>query len=412
MGRPMVSCVSAAGLTVRAFDVDARQLEGLGLVAVPTAQEAVREADVVVLMVATAAQCEEALFGELGMKTALRKGSVVMVMATVGPQAVERWSERLSEHGIDLVDAPVSGGVSKAATGELLTMVAGSRSAVSKVQPVLDAVSRSTAVISNHAGDGQRMKLVNQLLCGVHIAAAAEALAFAEALGIDAQSAWEVVRLGAAASFMLEDRGPRMLAGTFDDVRSAVEIFVKDMRLVTGAAQSSTYPAPLASAAEQVYLAANRAGLGRLDDSSIISVARRRASLQPTAQAQVSVRNGRAAVEFYKAAFGAVEAYRFGGTDDHEDVVAQLAVGGSFFWVEDESPAHGNFSPETVGGATTRMLLVVDDPTTVQRQAVAAGAAEVSAVGEEHGWLLGRIDDPFGHRWEIGKPLGLWPPAS
>src|SRR5580658_9684786 len=128
MGRPMVSCVSAAGLPVRAFDVDARQLEGLGLVAVPTAAEAAREADVVVLMVATAAQCEEALFGEQGMKPALRKGSVVMVMATVGPQAVERWSERLSEHGIDLVDAPVSGGVSKAATGELLTMVAGTAS--------------------------------------------------------------------------------------------------------------------------------------------------------------------------------------------------------------------------------------------------------------------------------------------
>jgi PhnB protein len=131
---------------------------------------------------------------------------------------------------------------------------------------------------------------------------------------------------------------------------------------------------------------------------------------QPTVQAQLSVRNGRAAVDFYKTAFGAVEVFRFGGTDDLEEVVAQLAVGNSLLWVEDESPPHGNFSPETVGGATVRMLLIVDDPESVLEQAVAAGAVEVSPVGQEHGWQLGRIDDPFGHRWEIGKPMTQWPP--
>src|ERR1700689_2921530 len=130
----------------------------------------------------------------------------------------------------------------------------------------------------------------------------------------------------------------------------------------------------------------------------------------PAVQAQLSVRNGRAAVEFYKAAFGAIEVYRFGGGDDLEEVVAQLAVGGSFFWVEDESPPHGNFSPESVGGTTTRMLLIVDDPSSTVAQAVAAGATEIDPVREEHGWWLGRIDDPCGHRWEIGKPIGEWPP--
>jgi PhnB protein len=133
---------------------------------------------------------------------------------------------------------------------------------------------------------------------------------------------------------------------------------------------------------------------------------------QPSVQAQLSVRDGRAAVGFYKAAFDAVEVYRFGGTDDLEEVVSQLAVGNSLFWVEDESPPHGNFSPETVGGATVRMLLVVDDPGSVFAQAVAAGASEISPVGEEHGWWLGRVDDPFGHRWEIGKPVNDWPPAD
>jgi PhnB protein len=93
-------------------------------------------------------------------------------------------------------------------------------------------------------------------------------------------------------------------------------------------------------------------------------------------------------------------------------VVSQLAVGPSSFWVADESPAHLNFSPESLGGSTTRMLLIVADPDAVVERAVAAGASEVRPVGEEHGWRLGRIVDPFGHHWEIGAPLIPWPPAA
>ena len=127
---------------------------------------------------------------------------------------------------------------------------------------------------------------------------------------------------------------------------------------------------------------------------------------------QLSVRRGRAAVEFYEAAFGAVEVYRVGGTDDHPDVVSQLRIGDASFWVSDESPPHANFSPESVGGGTVRMLLVVDDPDTAVERAEAAGATIIYPVGEHHGWRLGRIEDPFGHHWEIGKPLAPWPPAS
>ena len=128
--------------------------------------------------------------------------------------------------------------------------------------------------------------------------------------------------------------------------------------------------------------------------------------------AQLSVRRGREAVAFYVEAFGAREIYRVGGTDEHEPVVSQLSVGATSFWVADESPEHLNFSPETLNGGSARLLLVVDDPDAVTACAIVAGASEVRAVGDEHGWRLGRIVDPFGHHWEIGRPLRSWPPGG
>jgi PhnB protein len=131
----------------------------------------------------------------------------------------------------------------------------------------------------------------------------------------------------------------------------------------------------------------------------------------PAIQPELSVRGGREAVDFYIAAFGATERYRVGGSDEHEPVVAQLAIGDAVFWVSDEAPEHGNHSPESVdGAATVRLLLVVDDPDAVQSLAVGLGATELAPVHEEHGWRLGRIRDPYGHPWEIGRPLGAWPP--
>ena len=127
---------------------------------------------------------------------------------------------------------------------------------------------------------------------------------------------------------------------------------------------------------------------------------------------QLSVRRGRVAVDFYVAAFGAVEQHRVGGTDEDEAVVSLLSVGEGTFWVADESPEHGNHSPESLGGATTRMLLTVDDPEAVVARAAELGAREVAPVSEEHGWLVGRIEDPFGHHWEIGRPLIEWPPVA
>jgi PhnB protein len=127
---------------------------------------------------------------------------------------------------------------------------------------------------------------------------------------------------------------------------------------------------------------------------------------------ELAVRRGRAAVDFYRAAFGAVELHRVGGTDEHESVVAQLAVGDATFWVQDEAPEHGSSSPERLGGTSVRLLLVVDDPRAAVERAVAAGAVVRAPVAEAHGWLLGRIEDPFGHQWEVGTPLVPWPPRS
>jgi ribose 5-phosphate isomerase B len=128
------------------------------------------------------------------------------------------------------------------------------------------------------------------------------------------------------------------------------------------------------------------------------------------AQPQLSVRHGREAVEFYKRALDAVEIYRVGGSDEHEAVVAQLLVGDSFVWVADESPEHLNFSPETLGGSSTRLALVVEDPDAAFAKALAGGAREVRALADEHGWRMGRIEDPYGHHWEIGRPITEWPP--
>jgi len=279
MGAPMAAVVAGAGHQVTAFDVDparAASLAGAGVTAASTLAEAAA-ADVVVLMVATPDQVESVLFGADGIAGALRPGTVVVMMATVGPAPVRSWADRLADTQVQVVDAPVSGGVKRAGGGDLLIMVSGEASALAKAQEVLDAMARSAPVVGTQPGDGQKVKLVNQLLCGVHIAAAAEAIAFGESMGLDGAACWEVVRSGAAASFMLDDRGGRMVSDAFDDVRSALDIFVKDMGLVQDAARESSYPAPLAAAAEQLYIAGRRAGLGRKDDSSVIEVLRGRA---------------------------------------------------------------------------------------------------------------------------------------
>jgi PhnB protein len=164
---------------------------------------------------------------------------------------------------------------------------------------------------------------------------------------------------------------------------------------------------------DDLYIADVVRGLvAQEDPPTDVADSRPSRELHTSISPELSVRRGRAAIDFYKAAFGAEEVYRVGGTDDHQEVVAQLAIGSASFWVADEAPANKNFSPESVGGGTVRMLLIVEDPDSALARATTAGAREISPVGEEHGWRLGKIEDPFGHQWEIGKPLLRWPPQD
>ena len=272
----MAGCLARAGFAVTAYDIDparAEALAGDGVAPATSIAEAAAGSDVLGVMVATPDQVESVLFGDDPAADALPPGAVVVVMATVGPAPVRQWAQRLGEKQVDLVDAPVSGGAVRAGAGDLLIMVGGTASAVDRVRPLLDAMARTAPHVGAAPGDGQKVKLVNQLLCGVHIAAAAEALAFAETLDLDPAATWEVLRGGAAASFMLDDRGARMVHPT-DEVKSALDIFVKDMALVTDAAHTTGFTAPLAEAAEQLYLTGHHAGLGRRDDSTVIEVLR------------------------------------------------------------------------------------------------------------------------------------------
>ena len=275
MGTPMAKRLVGAGFELKVFDVideRAHPLIQLGAVSAASLGEAAEGTEALVLMVANAEQAEGVLFGERGAAEALPEGAAVVVMSTIGPEAVRELADTLAERGLQTLDAPVSGGVARAEKGELLIMAGGSEDLFEKLRPTLEAMGSSVVHCGPRVGDGQAVKLVNQLLCGVHIAAAAEALAYAEALDLDPRFVFETIRHGAASSFMLEDRGERMLKEEFVPPKSALDIFVKDMGLVRKAAEERGFETPLSSAALELYLAGKEADLGTEDDSGVIRV--------------------------------------------------------------------------------------------------------------------------------------------
>ncbi|WP_027587502.1 NAD(P)-dependent oxidoreductase [Acidipropionibacterium thoenii] len=277
MGLPMSTWLQKS-FTVTGYDINperTRLATAEGVTAAATAREAAEGADVVLLAVRNPAQLEQVLFSPTGVATAMKPGATVLLTSTVGMDAVKEAATKLSQMGLGLVDAPVSGGAVRAGKGDLLVVVGAEDTVWDSVKDVLDSMASTLVRVGNEPGAGQAMKTVNQLLCGVHIAAAGEALALARSLGLDLEQSLSALMSGAAESFMLGDRGPRMLHAYDEDeveVRSRLDIFVKDMGLVTAAAKSVGLSTPVAAAAEQLYIQGATRGLAAHDDSSVITV--------------------------------------------------------------------------------------------------------------------------------------------
>ena len=227
-------------------------------------------ADALVLMVVNAAQASAVLF-EAGALDALAPNGVVAVMATCPPAEVASLAARVQQTGRRFIDAPVSGGTSGASAGSLTIMAAAPKETFNAAKSLLAAMGSKLTHVGEAPGQGAAVKVVNQLLCGVHIAAAAEALSLARKMGIDAGALLEILGGSAASSWMLRDRGPRMLERD-PDVNSAVDIFVKDLGIVLAAGQGGKASLPLAAIAHQMFLAASAQGIGALDDSQVIRV--------------------------------------------------------------------------------------------------------------------------------------------
>jgi L-threonate 2-dehydrogenase len=227
--------------------------------------------DDLVTVVVNAEQTEQVLFGAEGAAPALRSGSAVVTSATVAPEYAERLGERLGGMGLLHLDAPISGGAAKAAAGQLSIMASGSPAAFERCGPILDAVAATVHRLGDAPGQGSRVKMVNQLLAGVHIAAAAEAMALCIRAGADPQATYDVICASAGSSWMFQNRVPHILAGDYTPL-SAVSIFVKDLGIVLDSARKAGMGLPLTAAAHQLFLMAAAAGHGGEDDSAVVKV--------------------------------------------------------------------------------------------------------------------------------------------
>ena len=275
MGSAMARRLVEAQHRVIGFDVRTEAVTALvqaGGHGASSATEAAAGASMLVLMVVNAEQAETVLFGA-GALEALNPGATVVLMATCAPGRVADIAGRVGATGRRFIDAPVSGGVVGARAGTLTIMAAAATDVFAKAQPVLTVMGSNLYHLGTEPGQGAAMKVVNQLLCGVNIAAAAEGLALAERAGIDPKLALEILSGSAASSWMLKDRGPRMVTDT-DQITSTVDIFVKDMGLVAEAGRSAKMGLPLAAIAQQLFLAASGMGLGAKDDSQVIATYR------------------------------------------------------------------------------------------------------------------------------------------
>lgn len=272
MGQNAARQLLLAGHRVQGFDLRQESLQTFaehgGEVAASLAHVG-KNAMGTVIFVVNAVQAEAVLFGAEGLAANAAPGHLVISCVTMSAADAKRLAARCRASGLVFIDAPVSGGVAGAAAGSLSIMASGPDDALEACAPVFAAMGSRVLNVGTEAGQGSTFKTINQLLCGVHLAAAGEAMAIAERAGLDTQQVFDLVSESAAASWMLRDRGPAMVMRTYVPVRSAVDIFVKDLGLVMDLARDLRFPATVSAAALQSFLGASGAGLGNKDDSAV-----------------------------------------------------------------------------------------------------------------------------------------------
>src|SRR5262245_2249020 len=271
LGFAMAVSLKRKGFEVTGCDVSADAVDRFvkeGGMGAKTPADAAKGAGVVVSVVLNAAQTETILFGQNGVAETLAKDAVFVSSATMDPDVARKLARQLEATGRHYLDAPISGGAQRAAQGELTILASGSAAAFARAQPALDAMAAKLYELGDAPGIGAAFKMVNQLLAGVHIAAACEAITFAKRLGLDIDKVYEVITAAAGNSWMFENRVPHILEGDYTP-KSAVDIFTKDLGIVLDMSRDTKFPTPIAGQAFQMFMMTAAAGMGRDDDASV-----------------------------------------------------------------------------------------------------------------------------------------------
>ena len=274
MGNGMAQSLRRAGHSPSVFDIRADVSAAFakdGGTACKTPAELGNCCDVIVSVVVNAAQTESVLFGADGCAATMKPGSVFVMCSTVDPNWSVALEARLAALGILYLDAPISGGAAKAASGQMTMMTAGKPEAYAIAELFLNAMAAKVYKLGDSAGAGSKVKIINQLLAGVHIAAAAEAMALGLREGVDPDALYEVITNSAGNSWMFENRMAHVLAADYTPL-SAVDIFVKDLGIVLDMARATKFPLPLSSTAHQMFMQASTAGFAKEDDSAVIKI--------------------------------------------------------------------------------------------------------------------------------------------
>ena len=274
MGMGAAQSLVRAGFTTWACDVrdTARNaFEAAGGCIAADPKDLGSKVKILLIFVVNADQTDEVLFGSQGAVHSLAPGSVVVASATIAPAFAEGLGRRLAEKGLSLLDAPVSGGAAKARAGEMTVMASGAAAAFAATEEVLAAIASKVYRLGEAPGAASKVKMINQLLAGVHIAAACEAMALGIQSGCDPKVLYDVICDCAGSSWMFQNRVPHILSGDYTPL-SAVNIFVKDLGIVLEQGKAARLPLPLSAVAHQMYLHAAAAGFGGDDDSSVIKI--------------------------------------------------------------------------------------------------------------------------------------------